>query len=216
MEYASVDRARQVRSNAARSRRIALESVLTAALGGLVGGIIAPAGGLATRKKRRKKKKPALHVAFECPGPTNGESLLLADGRVGQVFLAARSGALRQVRVGLIKNSAPAPGDYLVQLLTANVSPLVPHNSPVAVIAAKIVPEGSVPEGVSTLVASFSGPALVAGNAYAVVVTRRGSTADKVQTHLSNVCAGAWINAVGTDAFAVDINADARLTVLVD
>lgn len=189
------------------SRRAALGTVLHAALGAIATGVVAAGHGDA---KRKKKKPPPLRLAYRCPAPPEGQGV---GTRIGQVYTATRSGTLRQIRVGIDK-PAGTHGDYVVQLLAASGSPAVPDDSALGVLAAVVVPEASVSNGLTTLVANFAGTELVRGTAYAVVVGRRGGSA-AVQSHLTDRCAGALIFTTGTDPFSVNNNADAAVSVLV-
>lgn len=167
------------------SRRSALGTV-AAAIGGGASALLVPSGGFA--KKRKKKKKKKLTPAYACPGPATDFAGFLPSGRVGQLFTATRSGTLRQVRIDVFKDIAATPGDFVVQLLEVNGA--VPDNSPLAVLAVSTVPGESVPNGVSTLVANFSGPRLEQSVQYGVVVARPDSNTIAVPRTSSNVCEG--------------------------
>jgi hypothetical protein len=215
MEHSSFDHAARMLADAARSRRTAFGTILLAALGGTVGRAVAPASGYAKRKKRRKKRRPSLQFAFVCPGPTAATALGSGDFRRAQVFAATRSGSLRQIRVGIVKNGGSTPGDFLVQLLTTIGAPAVPDHSPLAVIAATVIPDGAVPEGASTLVANFVGPQLVQGTEYATVVSRPGSDAFASQIHVTDECPGVLSDAFGTGPFSNTATFDSVVSVLV-
>ena len=94
-------------------RRTVLAVVAAAALKGAVGDDLKPVG---TGAKKKKRKKPQLKLAFQCPGPGDGFLALGAGTRVGQVFTAARTGTLRQVRIPIF-NEPGDEGDFVVQLL---------------------------------------------------------------------------------------------------
>lgn len=214
MDRDRFDRVARTMAGAAGSRRYALGAV-AAGIAGSAAGTLLATGGAAKRKK--KKKTSTLAVAYECAGPKEAETPQVGEiWRIGQVFTATRSGRLRQVRVGITKADQTGPGDYLVQVLTASGAPPVPDHGGLGVIAAAVIPDAAVPEGDSTLVATFGGTPLAAGTAYGVVVARPGASTFSVQVRFDDPCEGEEVSAAGTSPFLNIDEQDAVVTVLVD
>jgi hypothetical protein len=135
--------------------------------------------------KQKTKKSTSSVLLYQCPGPVTGTFTNFSDTRFAQVFTAARSGSLHQIQFDVIKDAGSA-GDYVVQLLAVGADGK-PNNT---VLAHAIVPNDAVPDGATTLTASFSGPPLVAGQAYASAISRPpGSEIDLPATPGDN-CAG--------------------------
>jgi hypothetical protein len=103
--------------------------------------------------------------------------------RFAQTFVAAQSGVLAQLQVAL--SSDGSPGDYVVELLS--VVNDVPTNT---VLAGVVIPNAAVPPGLSTQTASFAGPPLVAGTAYAAALSRSGGGGVGVGVRIKNACPG--------------------------
>jgi hypothetical protein len=196
---------------AAASRRRILRGLLPLLSAGMSVALGDSVAAKNKRKRKHRKKPPALNPAFACPAPPEGEG---AGTRIGQVFTATRSGTLRQIRVGIVKPPGTT-GDYVVQLLAASGSPAIPDPSALGVLAAVVIPDASVSDGLTTLVANFAGTELVQGTDYAVVVGRRGGNA-LVQSHIGDRCAGALVHAPDAEGpFSVNNNSDAAVSVLV-
>lgn len=203
-------------SKAAHTRRTALETALAAALGGMTSEVVTPAASIAKRKKRRNKQKSALKTAYLCAGPGGSEENIEGTERYGQVFAAATSGSLRQVRLAIGKGSGSTPGNFVVQLLETSGSPAIPDPGPLAVLAAVTIPEAVVPEDVGTVVANFAGTPLVAGTEYAVVVSRPDSDVFRVGYHLNPAaCPGTVASNSGRDLFSLFDQLDFAVSVLV-
>jgi hypothetical protein len=189
----------------ARGRRAALAGA-AASLGA--------ANVLLTSPDGSAKKKKKLKAAFECKGSGNN-FLALGEGfRVGQVFTAGRSGTLRQVRFVIDKQPDADPGDFVVQLVKTSGG--VPESNAQAVLAASTVPDASVPQGVSTLVANFAGTRIRQGTVYGVVVSRPDSDEIVVKRFSNDVCDGERTDAFEEDPFDNTAGQDIVVSVLVD
>jgi hypothetical protein len=136
---------------------------------------------------------PSRQLAFACPAPPSSEGSHETGGnsRVAQTFTANRGGSLRLIEVAITKPPGTS-GDYVVQLLTVQGNG-VPSNGPAAVLAAVTIPDAGVPEGETTLSASFAGTALLANALYAAAVVRPESVGPAdltVRTRQGVACAG--------------------------
>ena len=106
-------------------------------------------------------------VGATCPGPrenyiSNGDP----DTRFAQTFVSTQSGNLTRAEIDFFEPPSRS-GGYLVEIRTVDGA-AKPTDT---VLAATTVPE--VPEGASTLVATFATPAQVtAGETYALVLSR--------------------------------------------
>lgn len=208
MDRLRFDQATKTFSSALSTRRATLAAAATAAIWRAVGEFPAPRGTSA------KKKKKKLQVAFACPGPADS-TLALGEGvRVGQVFTATRSGTLRQVKFGIVKEADADPGDFVVQLLKTSGG--VPDNSPLAVLAASTVRDESVPVGETLLVAKFDGTRLEQGVVYGVVVSRPASDGITVQRRDAGVCEGQRTDAFEDELFDNTSNQDILVSVFVN
>jgi hypothetical protein len=142
---------------------------------GLVGLALAPAPAVAA---------PVLDA--NCPDdpsanlpPQNG------DYRFGQTFTAQTTGSLAMGQFRIEK--AGSPGDYRMDLNATDGSG-APTNT---MLASTTIPDASVPAGVSTITGVFASPAQVtAGQQYALVITRPGSSTLTVATRMGNPCPG--------------------------
>jgi hypothetical protein len=124
-------------------------------------------------KKKAKEKSPVPVLIYQCRVSDPGIAMNFSNTRFAQVFTAAQSGSLMQIQFDVIKD-AGSMGDYVVQLLAVGADGK-PNNT---VLAHAIVPNASVPDGPTTLTASFAGPPLVAGLAYASAINRSGADFD--------------------------------------
>ena len=170
------------------SRRTVLTSGAALALGGLH----------AARSPRTvRARKRSLKPAYTCP-PSIDASQDYSDGtRVAQSFTATRSGTLRQIKIGIVKNPSGS-GDYLVQVVRMDGT--VPSNNAIDVIAAAVVPDAQVKTGETTLVVSFGTTRLTQGTEYAVVVSRPSGFA---LLHTGGeTCEGRVFVASSTEAFS--------------
>jgi hypothetical protein len=191
------------------SRRTALRLLATAVVGGLSGGLLehrTAAHDLSKtcKKKSAKAKKKCLKKAkkhnathatvppstpvltpvltYQCPELK--DFTISAGARIVQSFTALNSGSLHQIQFG-IRKQAGSTGDYVVELLDLGIDGK-PTNT---VLATATIPDASVPEGHSTLTASFAGPPLVAGTEYAAALSRSGALFF-IHTRDDDGCAG--------------------------
>ena len=106
--------------------------------------------------------------------------------RYAQTFTAQNSGALTRATVEITRQ-AGSNGDYIVQIVPVNGS-AVPQNT---VLASVTIADATVPTGNFTLNAVFATPPeVVAGQQYAVLVTRPGSTDLRVRVRNPDACPG--------------------------
>jgi hypothetical protein len=128
-------------------------------------------------------------LTYQCSGPREDEVVRISgpddQQRIAQSFTAAQSGSLYQIQFEITKR-AGTTGDFVVELLA--VAGRVPTNT---VLAAVTIPDASVPNGDSTLTATFSGPPLVAGTEYATALRRLGGDEYEIGLRHGNDCAGA-------------------------
>jgi len=174
---------------------------------GLLGGISATALVLAAtrlpieaeakkhkkHKKKKHKKQPATPQAptiksdAVCPGPTNDAYAIGGvDWRLAQTFTALTSGSLIKAEL-LLSEPAGSLGDYVLRIAPADGAG-IPTN---IILAETVVPDINVPNGKSTVSFTFANPAsVVAGNSYALVLTRSGSDKLVWLGHIGNSCTG--------------------------
>ena len=187
---------------------------------------------VAQAKKKRKKKRGGkntaspppssptapLAIAYQCPNAGEVTNVYAGDRRVAQAFTAIRTGTLREIQLFIIKPPGSA-GDYVVQLVKASGTPPLPSNSPFDVIAATTIPDGIVPQGNATLSAIFAGTPVFQGLAYAVVLSRPGTTLGglTVRTRFSATECEGQLADTGTPAgpFSANPPVDMSVTVLV-
>jgi hypothetical protein len=207
------------RLDSGRSRRAFL------ALSGVAAGAVAsrvPVLNTAARKKRKKKRKkngaaasgpPLLALAYACPGPPEAIGSYLLITRVAQVFVAQRSGTLRRIEF-LVDKPAGSMGDYVVQLL--RVESGTPVHGATQILAGITISNAAVPDGESTLTATFAGPVLEAGAEYAATI---GRVAAGVRlgffSGTGNGCAGQVFTSTG-GAFAAAPSQDVVVSVFVE
>jgi hypothetical protein len=121
-----------------------------------------------------------------CSASINNAASGPGNLRYAQTFTAVNSGTLTRAEIA-IQRQAGSNGDYLVQILTVDGSGF-PTNT---VLAATTIVDASVPDGPSTLAAVFASPVeVVAGQQYAVMVTRPGSTDLRLRISSGGPCAG--------------------------
>jgi hypothetical protein len=142
---------------------------------------------------------PVPVLAYQCPGPR--EDTVVSGGgasRIAQSFTAAQSGSLHQIQIEVTKKPGTT-GAYVVELLDFGADGK-PTNT---VLATATIPDAAVPEGDSTLTATFSGPPLVASTEYAVAISRPGGNELQVADRIGNDCAGTAFNQnpIGTGSF---------------
>jgi hypothetical protein len=124
-----------------------------------------------------------------CPGPSPGTTLTEGDNRLAQTFTALATGALTRAEVNVIK--VGTAGDWIVQILAVDGTG-TPTNM---VLSSALVPDASVPADESTLAVTFAAPAqVVAGQQYAVSVTRPGSDNVGVGIRDGNPCPGGFFS----------------------
>jgi hypothetical protein len=155
------------------------------------------------KKHRARHQQPEPVLTYQCPAPKEGSfGALGGDSRFAQTFTAAQSGSLRLIQIEIDKAVA-STGDYEVQLLAVDSGK--PTNS---VLAAATIANASVPEGISTQTATFSGPPLLAGAQYAAAISRPGGSELRVDRRSGDDCGGEFFaqNPIGTGAFNVDPN----------
>ena len=138
-------------------------------------------------------------LTYQCLGPRE-DTLVIggASSRIAQSFTAAQSGSLHQIQIEVTKKPGTT-GDYVVQLLDFGADGK-PTNT---VLATATIPDASVPDGDSTLTATFSGPPLVTGTEYAAAISRPGGSELQVGDRIGNDCAGTAFdqNPIGTGSF---------------
>jgi len=165
------------------------------------------AGNVEAKKKGKKKKKkknkkpsttpqpqtpvtpatPVTKADAVCPEPTNDAYAIGGvDWRLAQTFTALTSGALVKADL-LLSEPMGSLGDYVLRIAPADGAG-VPTN---IILAETAVLDISVPTGKSTVSFSFASPAsVVAGNSYALVLTRPGSDKLVWLGHIGNSCSG--------------------------
>src|SRR5918995_4068999 len=121
-----------------------------------------------------------------CPGPRTGShSSTTPDGRDAQTFTAIHTGMVTRAQIEINKLSPST--DFHLQILATNASG-VPING---VLGSATIPDASVPLGVTTLDGTFSSPApVVAGQTYALVVTRPGGSNYPISERGDDACPG--------------------------
>jgi hypothetical protein len=123
-----------------------------------------------------------------CPGPPDSDVFSSNGGkRVAQTFTALHSGALTTAQMSITKSGTP--GDWVIQIDSVDGSG-TPTNT---VLASTSVPDSSVTmTGVPvTITGSFAAPAtVVAGQHFAIMVSRPGSDFISVGRRMGNVCPG--------------------------
>ena len=145
------------------------------------------------------------HAGARCTGPTEGELWGSGDARVAQTFRAKQSGKLTFAQVS-VRKDGDTGHDYILEISPTDIAGK-PTDSPMAL---QVVPESSVPNGQTSLVkAHFSSPArIVAGEEYALIVTRPGSGI-VVDVRTPDTCAGnAFLSSGQTGEFSVFFNFD--------
>jgi hypothetical protein len=145
----------------------------------------------ARRKKRQQQTSlspsgPVSRVDATCPSRTGAFLITDGDERIAQTFTAIRTGPLVQAVVEVFKVSGTT-GDYILHLGAVNPSG-IPTND---VLAESVVANARVPDFSAPLTFGFANPAtVVAGTAYALVLTRPGSTQLEGLGSFGNPCAG--------------------------
>jgi hypothetical protein len=174
---------------------------------GLLGGLSAtalvlaatrlPIDAEAKKKKKHKKKKhkkqpatpqtPVTKADAVCPAPTNDAYAIGGvDWRLVQTFTALASGSLVKAEL-LLSEPAGSLGDYVLRIAPTDGAG-IPTN---IILAETAVLDIDVPNGKSTVSFTFAAPAsVVAGNSYALVLTRPGSDKLVWLGHIGDSCLG--------------------------
>jgi hypothetical protein len=144
------------------SRRKALKLGGLATLGGALGLLSSP--GVAQARHHR-----TLKLAAGVTGPADSSVDGTGDQRFAQTFIPSISGQIVKATIEIHKSGSL--GDYLFQI--NDVANVVPNS---IVFASTTVADRLVPDGISTVTATFATPVLlVASFPYALVVSRPGS-----------------------------------------
>jgi hypothetical protein len=177
-------------------RRFSLASLLAAALSTLA--LVSPPTAAA-------QEVPDAN----CPGPPGGTFIAnIASTRVAQTFTALNTGKLVRARV-LIFGGGTA--DHVLSIHTVDAAG-VPADS---VLATTTVP--SPPEGQHTIEGEFfAAPAdVVAGQQYALVLSRPGGGGMNVRVRFDNPCPGAVYSRTGSGPFSEHFGVDMVFAVFV-
>ena len=146
------------------SRRKALKLGGLATLGGALGLLSSP--GVAQARHHR-----TLKLAASMTEPSNMDVPGSGDNRLAQTFVPSISGYIVKATIEINKVSTSSFGDYLFQLNDAERG--IPTSM---VFASTTVANRLVPDGISTVTATFATPVLLlASFPYALVVSRPGS-----------------------------------------
>ena len=155
---------------------------------------------------------PSPRLVYECPEPSSVANLNgNGSDRFAQTFIPSESGSLHQIRFAVSKQGTA--GDYVVQLLA--VSGGTPGSSAGDILSTTTVSDASLPAGLGTVVADFSGPALTAGTEFAAAITRPGSTSLDVRQKVAGGCTGTAFTATSSGAFTTKAPVDIIVEVLV-
>ncbi len=114
----------------------------------------------------------------------------------------------------MIDNGNSTSGDYVLDIRSLDGSDAPTEN----VLASTTIPNGSVPNGVSNLAGTFSSPAsVVAGQRYALAVSRPGGSRLSLRHNPNNLCADGqfFINAGAGAAWDAFPSSDAIFAVFV-
>jgi hypothetical protein len=156
-----------------------------------------PIDAEAKKKKKHKKKKhkkqpatpqtPVTKADAVCPAPTNDAYAIGGvDWRLVQTFTALASGSLVKAEL-LLSEPAGSLGDYVLRIAPTDGAG-IPTN---IILAETAVLDIDVPNGKSTVSFTFAAPAsVVAGNSYALVLTRPGSDKLVWLGHIGDSCLG--------------------------
>lgn len=120
-------------------------------------------------------------------GPREGSVTAGPGGnaREAQTFTAQATGDLTTAQVDVTKGGTPA--DWIMHINAVDGTG-IPTN---AILASATIPDSTVPSGPSIITGNFASPApVVAGQPYALVVTRPGSDSLTVGTRSGDDCPG--------------------------
>jgi hypothetical protein len=107
------------------------------------------------------------------------------DIRVAQTFTAQTSGVAVSAHAKVLKQPGTS-GDWVLSLNSIDTSG-TPTN---AAVRSVTVPDSTVPDGVGTIGGTFEPLAIVAGEQYALAVTRPGASDVSVRIRVGNACEG--------------------------
>ncbi len=152
-----------------------------------------------------------------CPGPREGSALTSSgsgqNARWAQTFTALAGGTLTMAQADVTKGGSPA--DWILRINEVDGTG-TPTNT---VLASVTIPDSTVPMGDSIMSGTFAAPATVAaGQQYALVVARPGSTQLEVGVRAGNDCPGEFfLSQSQTGPFPGPIpNVDMVFTVFVE
>jgi hypothetical protein len=158
-----------------RTRSARRTIALSAAVTGTVALLLAPSPATA---------EPVADAS--CPGPAEGVNDTSGGERHAQTFTAQNAGGLTTAKVGEV-DKRTSQGDFIVSINAVDGSG-TPTNT---VLSSTIVPEASIPAGVTTITADFATPTEVsAGQHYALVITRPMSTGFDLGFRNPDPCSG--------------------------
>jgi hypothetical protein len=134
-----------------------------------------------------------------CTEEFDDQANLLASGeqaQVAQTFTALASGRLVSARLRIVKEAGSA-GSYNLR-----VAPVDGAGFPVNdILTDAVVANGDVSDGLSTVEFTFNAPfSVVAGTAYALVLTRPGGNEITVKGRVGNPCGGGAFTATDLNA----------------
>lgn len=153
-----------------------------------------------------------------CPPLGGGNYVQNGDQRFAQTFTAGVTGLLTEAEVHLTKNGADGPGDYTLRIHTLDALG-VPTQT---VVGSGGIPEAQVPDGSVNLpvTGSFFDPArVVAGESYALVVSRPGAGGNGVRIRGRGAppgCPGSHFRSISQVAPFTDQSVDLVFTTFVD
>ena len=131
----------------------------------------------------------AQELAASCPGPRESDlGGAPSQARWGQTFMPTIAGELSTAEIA-VGNFATVPGDYRIDINAVDGTG-IPTND---ILASTTIPNAAVPDGQSTVTASFVHPAQVAvGQQYALVITQPAPASDNLQVGIrfGDDCAG--------------------------
>ena len=142
-------------------------------------------GGAHRAGASRTRERP--EAGRELPGARASPILEGPRARPGgQTFTPAIAGELSTAEIA-VSNFATVPGDYRIDINAVDGTG-IPTND---ILASTTIPDTAVPDGQSTVTASFGHPAQVAtGQQYALIITRPASDNLQVGIRFGDDCAG--------------------------
>jgi hypothetical protein len=122
-----------------------------------------------------------------CPGPPNSMGNTATDARRAQTFTAQTTGSVIRGEVEINKPAMSTLGDFVMQVVAVDTFAF-PTNT---VLASTTIPNASVPSGNTRIAGDFAAPAsVVAGERYALLITRPGGQAFLIRDRNGNPCLG--------------------------